>query len=119
MKSVMTLTDFLAYFDFSYTEDIGGIHLVDETGTNLGDIQSETFSDVSEVVDRLGIYYHDYIYENLSRKDLSFSDVLYKGEENYFDMEKWLNKVRKNDIRFVPYYNIVKCIVNPNLIEKE
>ena len=123
----MILRDFLSFFDFEYkkimykeNEDSAEkvvYKLIDTTGVNLGNIESEVFYDIVCIVDRLDIYYHDYIYGSISKKDWSgHPDNLYSGEEDYHEILKWL---RDNETDYSGYIPIVECIVNPDLISEE
>ena len=66
----MKLRKFLEYFDFDYCYEGDEIALIDQTGANLGDIESERFpkDDLLSIVDRLDIYYKDYIFDDLAEK---------------------------------------------------
>ena len=101
----MTLREFLRYFDFDYeiVKNEDGekvIKLIDLQGANLGDIETEEFYSSLEVVDRLNIYYHDYIYEAIC------SEYDYKGEENYNELLKFAKQ--NNDVCVDIIYYIVK-----------
>lgn len=95
----MTLTEFLSYFDFDYciydngkTKKIG---IIDYQGANLGDIDTERFSldekGVLAILDRLDIYYKDYIFDNLENvlndehdidtSDMEWVDIYKKVQE--------------------------------------
>lgn len=73
MDEQMTLTEFLHYFDFDYDiyEEDGEtlIGLIDLQGANLGDIEQERYDlnehGVNSIIDRLDIYYRDYIFDDL------------------------------------------------------
>ena len=100
----MTLREFLRHFDFDYeiVENEYGekvIKLIDLQGVNLRDIETEEFYSSLEVVDRLDIYYHDYIYEAIC------SEYGYKGEENYNELLKFAKQ--NNDVCVDIIYYIV------------
>lgn len=69
----MTLLEFLEYFDFEYRlYDDGSekwIGLIDTQNANLGGIEEERFPNdefgVEMILDRLDIYYEDYIFNDL------------------------------------------------------
>ena len=72
----MTVTEFLNGFDFDY--EVGYSEefetpcwkLIDLQGANLGDIDDDEFFGIDGIVDRLEIYYDDYLlYENESSDD--------------------------------------------------
>ena len=75
-KNNTSLAEFLDYFDFGYAVyDIDGtkeIGLTDSLGANLGGIQDERYSmdknGLSSIIDRLDIYYQDYIFDDLKEK---------------------------------------------------
>ena len=70
----MTLTDFLNNFEFDYClyndDNQISVGLIDLQGANLGDIENERYelsSDgISAIIDRLDVYYQDYIFTGLS-----------------------------------------------------
>ena len=63
----MTVTEFLNEFDFDYeveqSKEFDGscYKLVDLQGAYLGDIGDDEFFDIETMVDRLDIYYDDYL----------------------------------------------------------
>ena len=73
----MTLREFLNYFDFDYEVyndkpydyPNGYISLIDLQGANLGNIESEKYSNdkqgVNSIIDRLDTYYQDYIFTGI------------------------------------------------------
>lgn len=79
----MKLGKFLEYFEFDYKIIDNEIKLIDNLNANLGDIESERFpkDNLSSIVDRLDIYYKDYIFDDLAEKyDVDPDDwqVIYK-----------------------------------------
>ena len=66
----LTLKEFLHEFDFDVykMKNANGetiYKLVDDQGANLGNIESEEFHSVDDIVDRLDIYYNDYLIEDV------------------------------------------------------
>ena len=57
--------EFLAFMDFHLTKYSDRWGLVDETGANFGNIESDRFEAAEEVVGRLGIYIEDYYASDL------------------------------------------------------
>lgn len=110
---IMTLNSFLENFDFSYYRDeIGNIKLLDNQGVGLGGICQEEFYDVLSVVDRLDIYYHDYIYTDLC------DEFHYEGEEDYPKILEWLKEQTINENNSAYSYSLshhkvlVECITD-------
>lgn len=95
----MTLTEFLSYFDFDYCLYDNGeeiqIGLIDLQDANLGNICSERYSNdkdgVDDILDRLDIYYKDYIFDDLEEvleeehdvdtSDMNWEDLYHKVQE--------------------------------------
>lgn len=102
----MKLREFLDTFDFSFYLDPEGYHLVDKQGVGLGGIETETFHSVPEIVDRLSVYYHDYIYEDLR-------ELGYKGDEDYQEMLDYC--IAQNDDMFNTHIALCQCIVAPEI----
>ena len=48
-----------------YTDEYGHWSLIDSQGANLGDIESDRFKNARDILDRMDIYIHDYIIEDL------------------------------------------------------
>ena len=72
----MTVTEFLNAFDFDYEVgyseefDEPCYKLIDLQGANFGDIDEDEFTSIVGIVDRLEIYYDDYLlYEDESSDD--------------------------------------------------
>ena len=109
----ISLKEFLEFFEFNYEIDNQGIyHLTDLQGANLGGIEQEKFNSIPEIVDRLDIYYHDYIYLDISDRNVSGDpDNLYNGDEYYPDIYNWLvtNKGYNDELTI-----ITACIINCN-----
>ena len=109
--------DFLAFFDFDaelkFENGTGYYRLIDTTGANLGNIESERFYSIPEITDRLDVYYHDYIYQQLSDESLSGNPYnLYRGGEDYSNILEWL----KSNEEFSAFIPVVECIIDPYLI---
>lgn len=95
----MTLTEFLSYFDFDYCIYEDGeekkIGLIDNQGANLGGIEEERYNASEEgvigIIDRLDIYYKDYIFDgledvleyehNIDISNMSWEDLYNKVKE--------------------------------------
>lgn len=105
---IMSLSSFLENFDFKYEHNKDNkIELIDTQGANLGDIESEKFDGVLGVLDRLDIYYHDYIYEDLC------DAFKYEGEEDYSKILEWLDA--QEDKTYLNHHiALVKCILEPD-----
>lgn len=59
----VSLTEMLEVIEFEYEYDEEGqIKLIDQTGTNLGNIMDESFDTPADVIDRLELYYYDYLF---------------------------------------------------------
>lgn len=127
---LMTLREFLNEFDFDVyksKDDNGEVtyKLRDTQGANLGDIESESFYDIDSIVDRLDIYYNDYIISDVedNLKDLASHsagyDILDKWNEShsYKDMYDYLIELQAKypDASISPLYlNLLYYIINPD-----
>ncbi|SCW63894.1 hypothetical protein SAMN05660484_02205 [Eubacterium ruminantium] len=110
----MFLSEFLNEFDFCYetSRDREGskvYQLIDNQGADLGGIEGEDFYSIEQIVDRLGIYYHDYIYEDICE------EFGYEGKENYDEILEWL---RENHPELKYFRELVECIVDYSNIEE-
>lgn len=97
----MTLTDFLSIFEFDYTiitsnDNMKYLKLIDLTGANLGDIESECFDISNEgflaIIDRLDNYIQDYIFDELS-EDLETKYNLEVDKTSWKEMVKLANEL--------------------------
>lgn len=110
----MRLKKFLEYFEFDYRYDGEDIALIDVTGANLGDIESERFPkhNLSSIVDRLDIYYKDYIFDDLADKygvDPDDWQAIYKKAIEQKDSSLEYLKVIMGDEK-VTLFNIIHDI---------
>ena len=48
-----------------YADEYGHWSLIDSQGANLGDIEDDRFKSAAEILDRMDIYIHDYIIEDI------------------------------------------------------
>lgn len=101
----MALSEFLDYFELDYAIKDGSFVIIDLVSSYINDIEREAFETITDIVDRLDIYYHDYIYK-------SVCELGYDGVEYYQDILEWLKK-EYPDGYLLP---CVKCIINPELI---
>lgn len=122
-KAAMSLGEFLNFFDFSYEKDKVEnetvYKLIDNQGANFGGIEQEEFHSISGIVDRLDIYYHDYIYDEISNETLTQRDEIYDGEENYSDILKWLNERKSSHPSYEYLARYCACIVDPKVLYEE
>lgn len=93
----MSATDFFDSFDFTIyksTDEDGDpcYKLRDNQGANLGDIEDDTFSSISDAVDRLDIYYEDYIINDLSEIAPELSGLHSGNYEDVFNKIKDMDK---------------------------
>ena len=110
----MFLSEFLNEFDFGYetSRDREGTkvyRLIDNQCANLGGIEDEDFYSIMQIVDRLDIYYHDYIYEDIRE------EYGYEGDEDYGEILEWL---RENHPELKYLIELVGCIVDSDKIEE-
>lgn len=90
---MMTLGEFLEFFDFDYEKDEEGYSLIDCQGAYLGDIGSEIFETPAEVVARFqgSIYEPDYIgcyFEEelgVDVSDMSYKVMIEEGKKKGAD----------------------------------
>lgn len=119
-RQKMNLAEFLDYFDFSYNkiqndfedpenDDEGEVYaLIDNQHANLGGIENERFSNIPAIIDRLDIYYVDYIY-----RDLEEEFGLFGTAEELFEQ---LEKI--GDERQEGHYSLLYYIVNPDELKE-
>lgn len=107
----MNLREFLEEFDFDYkVNSDGSLSLIDITGVNLGDIESERFSKPSEIVDRLSMYIADYENEGID----------YLLERRHIGIDLYTatlaEKVKAAEAHNIPVYTVYYCILDPDLL---
>lgn len=71
--------EFLDLTEFTLVRHQNDWGLIDNQGGNLGDIQSDRFKDAAQILERMDIYIHDYIIE----------DIEDFAEENNIDISDW------------------------------
>lgn len=108
----MTLRELLSYIDFdAELDECGEIRLIDKQDAYLGTIGEErwkaTQDSVSDVIDRMDIYWHDYVIIPLC-KDMNCEEPynwqdLYKKAVDFYG-----NDVDKN--------TILKYLIHPDLV---
>lgn len=110
----MTATEFFDYFDFSIYKSIncdGDIcyKLKDNQYANLGDIESDEFVSIEWAVNRLDMYYNDYIIRDL--EDLRPEIELRGNYENIY------NTIKDIEDNYLEYHKtLLYYILNPNKI---
>lgn len=117
IKSTVTLTEFLNYFDFDYCLYEGEevmIGLIDEQGANLGDIQSDRFENskkgIRNIVERLETYYSDYVFSGLE------DELEEKGiDTSQLSWNDLYNKAIETGV--IGGDEICECIFNSDLIK--
>lgn len=71
----MTLRELLKEIDFDYEVENGEIRLIDVQGTYLGDIADDRWTveqaSVPAIIDRMEIYWDDYVYDGIVNLILS------------------------------------------------
>lgn len=71
----MTLREMLNEIDFDYEVENGEIRLIDKQGAYFGDIDEERWSaeqsSVPAIIDRMEIYWSDYVYDGIVNPDLN------------------------------------------------
>ena len=71
--------------------------LIDRQGANLGDIETDRFSDAEDIINRLDIYINDYLYRGLEDQEKCY-EVDYEEREEPWGADSWLSL--KNDKEF-------------------
>ena len=119
-RQKMNLAEFLDYFDFSYekiqndfkdpeNDDEGEVYaLIDNQHANLGDIENERFSTIPAIIDRLDIYYVDYIY-----RDLEEEFGLFGTNEELFKQLEGIDDERQEG-----HYSLLYYILNPEELKE-
>lgn len=99
----MTLTNFLNYFELDYRLYDNGekymIGVIDKTGVNLGNIESERYDITSDgvlsLLDRLDAYYEDYIFSELKEKLI---------EKGVFNSDDWHYMCQQSLVYDIDFY---------------
>ena len=90
----------------------------DRQKANLGDIESDSFNSLSEVIDRMEIYHNDYIYDSIEEcEDMGevVSDWDYKLK-NLIENSQRLNNINVNKFEeYLEVKNIDKTIFKRNM----
>ena len=119
-RQKMNLAEFLDYFDFSYekiqndfkdpeNDDEGEVYaLIDNQHANLGGIENERFSTIPAIIDRLDIYYVDYIY-----RDLEEEFGLFGTDEELFKQLEGIDDERQEG-----HYSLLYYILNPEELKE-
>ena len=102
--------DYLKTIDFRLLKDKKGkFHLQDSQGANLGNIESDSFDNADEIIDRLGVYHEDYIIsdieELLDEYDIEHESV---WDGTYGDLLKFRDKLPDYQFDF----DVLDMIVN-------
>ena len=71
--------EFLDLTEFTLVKHQNDWSLIDNQGANLGNIQSDRFNNADKILERMTVYIHDYIIEDI--EDLA--------EENNIDISDW------------------------------
>lgn len=74
--------------------------LCDRQGANLGDIEQDRFDNASQIIDRLGTYINDYIFEDLEN-ELDAYDIELDLHEIPCDAAEWLALINNEEFRKV------------------
>ena len=119
-RQKMNLAEFLDYFDFSYekiqndfkdpeNDDESEVYaLIDNQHANLGGIENERFSTIPAIIDRLDIYYVDYIY-----RDLEEEFGLFGTAEELFKQLEGIDDKRQEG-----HYSLLYYILNPEELKE-
>ena len=105
----MTIHEFLNFFDFALEKYDNQYGVIDCQGANLGDIESERFDTIAEVVERFceSIYIPDYIIDDVEKQaDKTF--------DSYEDMYQWC-KENGDDY----HGDILYALINPKSVREE
>lgn len=102
----MKIDEFLDFFDFSYEKHGEKYSLIDMQNANLGDIESEIFNSIQELVERFigSIYEQDYILRDLEE------EFQYNGDCSIKDM--YVFSINNN----ISYSNILYAMCNPKTV---
>lgn len=115
-ENPLTLTEFLNHFDFDYVvyqDDTIG--LIDLQKANLGNIEDERFYNnrdgVFDIIERLGIYYEDYIFEPIQEM-LQDEHNIDTSRMNWKELYKIIQALGLNyDMDILPYIFFKKELV--------
>lgn len=113
----MTLRELLKEIDFNYEVENGEIRLIDEQGAYLGSIAEDRWlaeqTSVPAIIDRMEIYWNDYVYDGIVNPSLNLNGKELDGYEDNGSYEGLLQYCEahgiKNYLTEILYY-----IVHPN-----
>lgn len=101
----ISLSELLSWIDFDYSFDNGKFALIDLQGANLGDIESEQFDDIEQVIDRLDHYWEDTFLNGEICCDIDFDFETYEEAYEYC-----------NSYGYVEQAKAIYVIMNPEVI---
>lgn len=110
----MTLREFLSNFAFDYKIENGYIALIDDQGANWGDIESDRFESVEDVIERLDNYIADDQPEVIDLK-LKESGI----DEDTISNMNLQEKVKMADDIGIIVYDYYRAILDPSMITLE
>ena len=109
--------EMLDMYEFElYKVDDDSYALTDLQGANLGEIESDTFVTVFDLLDRMYAYHHDYIFRGIEDYADDFGvEKEYDSFTKLFENEKKFTQFFKSESPFS--YELVLLIENPPTIK--
>jgi len=101
----------LKMLDFGLGKDEEGYFLTDYLGANPGNIEADRFDTPEGIVDRMGIYWKDYLYDGLEREfhEDGYVDSVPCTDEEWYDfMTAYPPFIKKHQFEF----NIIDMFCN-------
>lgn len=108
----MTFREFLSNFNFDYRVDDNKIALIDLQGVNLGNIESERFTSIEDVVNRLHNYINDDQVDGIDY-ELECCGV----DEDDIAILSLQDKITLAETIGAEVYDYYRAVINPSLIE--
>lgn len=87
----------LEVIDFELVKHEDGYGLVDKQGGNFGDIESDRYTNASQIIDRLDIYLNDFYFDDLEEAAESEYGITFKYQPVPSSAEEWITLMDKHE----------------------
>ena len=111
MKPNSIFKEMIETMDFSLDKYDDGYGLIDQTGANFGDIQSDRFKTAAEIIERLEIYLNDYYYNDLCEQANEYFGIE-SFPNTYEDWLKFMDTYLSFKKDHMYEYEVMDMIVN-------
>ena len=113
----MTLRELLEVIDLDYEVKNGKIRLVDKTDVDFGNIAEDRWvaeqASVLDIIERLNIYWNDYVYNAIVDPNLNLNGKELEGYEDNGSYEELLDYCKEHEVKD-PMVTVLYYLVNPN-----